>query len=219
MSLLLQSRNRYSRSKLVNNSHATTLMTGQTSKNSRWLACACIKIWDSSKFMQVYASWRSNASETCNLHQLASSFDRGFNLKRKIFFLIFLKNWTACKFQICDVRVCKFGHCHFCNGCKFGHCQICLVCKPNGKLDFSSSETSQKWRIDKNSYRQIIVLYWICLIILVSSSSLVKFPPWADFPYLLLYPFVCRYDDIYLWNSSRLTRIHFPFLSNPKNPW
>ena len=62
-----------SRSKLVNNSHATTLMAGQTSKNSRWLACACIKIWDSSKLMRVDASWRSNASETCNSHQLAST--------------------------------------------------------------------------------------------------------------------------------------------------
>ena len=63
------------------------------------------------------------------------------NLKRKIFFLIFLKNLIDCKFQICGVRVRKSGDCHFCNGCKFGDCQICLVCKPNGKLDFSSSVT------------------------------------------------------------------------------
>ena len=61
-----------SRSKLVNNSHAT-LMTGQTSKNSRWLACACIKIWDSSKLMRVDASWCELAVKRKRDLQLASA--------------------------------------------------------------------------------------------------------------------------------------------------
>ena len=65
-----------SRSKLVNNSHAT-LMTGQMSKNSRWLASEFETAQSWCELTGVDASWRSNASETCNSHQLASSFDRG----------------------------------------------------------------------------------------------------------------------------------------------
>ena len=64
-----------SRLKLVNNSHAT-LMTGQTSKNSRWLASKFETAQSWCELPRVDASWRSNASETCNSHQLASSFDR-----------------------------------------------------------------------------------------------------------------------------------------------
>ena len=57
-----------SRSKLVNNSHAT-LMTGQTSKNS----LTCIKIWDSSKLMRVDASWCELAVKRKRDLQLASA--------------------------------------------------------------------------------------------------------------------------------------------------
>ena len=69
-----------SRSKLVNNSHAT-LMTGQTSKNSRWLASKFETAQSWCELMRVGGQTQARLATRISSHQLASSFDRGLNLE------------------------------------------------------------------------------------------------------------------------------------------
>ena len=60
---------------------SSTLITSQTRTNSyqhSWKFEPVQSWWESRELMRVDESWRSNASESCNSHQLSSLFDRAF---------------------------------------------------------------------------------------------------------------------------------------------